>query len=94
MRVFRLALLCCLTACSEGEANLYRSSNQPRVIGDGMAVTVTNVASETEALPFADQYCTSRGRVAKFNRMLSYHRISSSSATFDCISSAAQPPHR
>jgi len=82
-----LALLCCLTACSQGEENMYRSSNQPRTIGDGPSVAITNVASESEALPFAEQYCKSRGKAAHFNRMvvLTYRHVSSNSASFDCV---------
>jgi len=46
-----------------------------------------NVANETEALPFAEQYCQARDRIAHFNRMeiLSYHRVASRSAVFDCV---------
>jgi hypothetical protein len=77
----------CLGACTSGEANLYRSSNQPRTIEHGQFVTVMNVANETEALPFAEQYCQARDRIAHFNRMeiLSYHRVASRSAVFDCV---------
>jgi hypothetical protein len=74
-------------ACTQGDPNVYRSSNQQRTIEHGMSVTVTNVVSETEAQPFAGQYCTARGKTAKFNRMekLSYRHVISSSALFDCI---------
>jgi hypothetical protein len=89
MRAIRLGLtlLCCLTACSQGQGNVYRSSNQPRTIGDGLSVTVTNMTSEGQAVPFAEQYCKARGKVAQFNRMvmLTYHHVASNSATFDCV---------
>jgi hypothetical protein len=77
----------CLAACTPGEANLYRSSNQPRTIEHGLSVTVTNVASETEGQPFAERYCAARDRVAHFERMeiLSYHNVASQSALFDCV---------
>jgi hypothetical protein len=76
-----------LAACSPGEKNAYRSSNQQRTIEHGLSVTITNVASEREALPFAEQYCHARGRMAHFDRMemLSYHHVASESALFDCV---------
>jgi hypothetical protein len=76
-----------LGACSPGEKNLYRSSNQQRTIGHGLSVRITNVANEAEALPFADQYCSGLGRMAHFDRMetVSYRNIASQSALFDCV---------
>jgi hypothetical protein len=73
--------------CTPGDPNVYRSSNQQRTIGHGISVTVTNVASELEAQPFAEEYCSARGKAAKFNRMekLSYRNVASTSALFDCI---------
>ena len=78
----------CLGACTSGAANLYRSSNQPRTIEHGQSVTVMNVANETEALPFAEQYCSGRDETAHFERMemLSYHRIATMGASFSCAS--------
>ena len=77
-----------LGACAQSEVNLYRSSNQERVIGHALSVTITNVATEAEALPFAEQYCNARGRIAHFVRMemLSYHNVASKAASFDCVS--------
>jgi hypothetical protein len=74
-------------ACTPLDPNVYRSSNQQKTIEHGASVTVTNVASETEAQPFAAQYCSARGKAAKLNRMerLSYHHVASTSALFDCI---------
>jgi hypothetical protein len=82
-----LAFLCCLNACSQGEGNLFRSSNQQRTIGDALSVTVTNVVNEAEAQPFAEQYCKARGKRARFNHMvqLSYRHVASNSASFDCV---------
>jgi len=80
-------MLLCLGACSPGDENVYRSSNQQRLIGDATSVTVTNVASEAEAQPFAEKYCHAHGKVEHLNRMLmlSYHHVSSNSAVFDCV---------
>jgi hypothetical protein len=85
-----------LGACTPGEENLYRSSNQPRTIGHGLSATITNVANEKEALPFAEQYCNGRGRMAHFKRMqmLSYHSVASKSALFDCVSRPEQRPNQ
>ena len=78
---------CWLGACSPGEKNVYRSSNQQRTIGHGLSVGITNVANETEALPFADQYCNALGRMAHFDHMeiVSYRNVASTSALFDCV---------
>ena len=91
MRAIALGLAClCIAACSQGEDNVYRSSNQPRTIASGMSVTIANLTSETEALPFAAQYCQARGRAARLNHMvlLTFHHVSSSSALFDCVTEA------
>jgi hypothetical protein len=75
------------SACTPGDPNVYRSSNQQRTIERGNSVTITNVASETEAQPFAEQYCSARGKAPKFNRMekLSYHSVASTSVVYDCF---------
>jgi hypothetical protein len=77
----------CLGACTPAEKYVYRSSNQERTIGQGLSVRITNVATEAEAQPFADEYCKPRGRMAHFDRMetWSYHRVTSQSALFDCV---------
>ena len=78
----------CFGACTPGEPNVYRISNQERTIGRGQSVTITNVANEAEALPFAEHYCNARNGVARFDRMerLSYHHTATNRALFDCIS--------
>jgi hypothetical protein len=77
----------CLGACTPAAGNVYRSSNQERTIGQGLSVRITNVATEAEAQPFADEYCKARGRLAHFDRMemLTYHSVASQSALFDCV---------
>jgi hypothetical protein len=77
----------CLGACTPGEGNVFRSSNQQRTIGQGLSVRITNVVTETEARPFAEEYCKARGRLAQFDRMeiVSYHHEASNSALFDCV---------
>jgi len=63
-------------------------------MGTGLSVTVTNVATEAEALPFAEQYCKARGKVARLNRMvvLTYHHVSSNIALFDCVTEPVSSP--
>ena len=75
-----------LAGCAPEEASVFHSSNQQRTIGHGLSVRITNVASEAEARPFADEYCRARGRTAHFDRMemVSYHHVASRSALFDC----------
>jgi hypothetical protein len=76
-----------LAGCAPGEASVFHSSNQQRTIGHGLSVRITNVASELEAQPFADEYCKARGRMPHFDRMeiVSYHNVASKSALFDCV---------
>ena len=77
----------CLWACTPAEGNVYRSSNQQRTIGQGLSVRITNVATEAEAQPFADEYCKARGKKAHFDRMemVSYHHVELNTALFDCV---------
>jgi hypothetical protein len=74
-------------ACTPAEKNVFHSSNQERTIGHGLSVRITNVASEPEALPFAEQYCNALGKTAHFDRMenVSYHSVASRSALYDCV---------
>jgi hypothetical protein len=76
-----------LWACSPIDTNPYRGSNQQRVVGDGMSVSVTHVKSEEDARPFAESYCHKYGREAHFIHMIQYHtrRSVSDSASFDCV---------
>ena len=75
-----------LSACSQGQANLFLSSNEQRIYEDGRSVNITNVESEAEARPFAQQYCNGRGKTARFKRMelRSYHHLATMSASFSC----------
>ena len=77
----------CLGACTPVEKNVFRSSNQQRTIGHGLSVRITNVASESEALPFAEEYCNALGKTAHLDRMenVSYHSVASKSALYDCV---------
>jgi hypothetical protein len=79
-----------LGACTLGEKNVYRASNQQRTIAHGLSVRIMNVANEAEAQPFADDYCKARGRIAHFDRMkmLTCRSVASQSALFDCVFSA------
>ena len=47
-------------------------------------------AADTEALPFADEYCKARVRTAHFNRMemVSRRNVAFKSALFDCLGRA------
>lgn len=49
------------------------------VAGNEMSVSVSNVWSEMEAIPLADQHCARYGKVARFKHM-EYYR-----ASFDCV---------
>ena len=77
-----------LNGCSEGQPNLYRSSNEQRIYDDGRSVNITNVESEAEARPLAERYCNGQGKSAHFERMelLTYHHFGTMSASFNCSS--------
>jgi hypothetical protein len=53
-------------------------------LGQGLSARITNVATEAEAQPFADEYCKARGRLAEFDRIeiVSYRNGASKSALF------------
>ena len=77
-----------LMACSQVPDSPYVGPNQPRVVGDGHAVTIVNVRSEQEAEPWAQAYCAKQGRAAHFLHMDSYRayrRQPTDSASFDCV---------
>ena len=83
-----LATMVVLVACSQVPDSPYAGSNQPRVVPDGLSVTVLNVRSEAEAQPWADAYCAKRGRAAHFLQMQMYRRQyhqPTDSASFDCV---------
>ncbi len=82
------AIVSVLAACNQVPDSPYVGPNQPRVVPDGMSVTVANVRSEAEAQPWAEAYCAKRGRVAHFLRMQLYRRQyhqPTDSAAFDCV---------
>jgi putative hemolysin len=77
-----------LTACSQVPASPYSGPNQPRVVPDGLSVTVVNVHSEVEAEPWAEAYCAKRGRTAHFVQIEVFHahrKAPTDSASFDCV---------
>jgi hypothetical protein len=83
-----LAIGTALAACSQVPDSPYHGSNQPRVVPDGMSVTIVNVRSEAEAQPWADDYCAKRGKVAHFLQMEKYRRQyhqPADSASFGCV---------
>jgi hypothetical protein len=77
-----------LVACGQVPASPYAGPNQPRVVPDGLAVTVVNVHGEAEAQPWADAYCARRGRTAHFVQMEVFHahrKAPTDSASFECV---------
>src|SRR5262245_17297561 len=85
-----------MAACALQDQNPYHTSNQQRVIADGKSVVVTPVNSETEAQPFADDYCRRHGGSAHFVGMIQYRSFeyryrhsAASSASFECVSAAS-----
>jgi hypothetical protein len=77
-----------LSACSQGEEGLFRSSNLRQTYGDGLSVNIANVENEAEGRPFAERYCKRLGKAAHFERMelLSDRHETAMSALFSCAS--------
>jgi hypothetical protein len=80
-----------LSACSQGEEGLFRSSSLDRTYGDGLSVNIANVENEAEGRPFAERYCKRLGKTAHFERteLLSYRHETAMSALFKCVSRPA-----
>jgi hypothetical protein len=83
-----------LSACSQGEEGLFRSSNLRRTYGDGLSVNIANVENEAEGRPFAERYCKRLGKTAHFERMelLSDRHETAMSALFNCASRPVSVP--
>jgi hypothetical protein len=73
-------------ACSQTDPVAYTGANQPRVVPDGQSLTVVNVDSVTDALPWATQYCGKLGKVPDAPQTMLYHqhRRTWNSVTFHC----------
>ena len=82
-----LMLMIGLAACSEVPSSPYSGPNQPRVVPAGASVTIENVRSQEEAMPWADGYCAKQGHKAHFLRMEVYrfHHKPTDSAVFECV---------
>jgi hypothetical protein len=79
-----------LMGCSEVPGSPYAGPNQPRVVPNGMSVTIVNARSEEEAQPWAAAYCAKLGKTAHFLGMELYNALRhqrTDSASFDCVSS-------
>lgn len=87
-----------LGACADfySRENIIHDSHRHRIAGTENSVVVTNVDDQSHALPFAAQYCESRGKSARFDRMIQYkysrHRMPVESAEFDCVSAGSPSP--
>jgi hypothetical protein len=81
-------------ACSQTESAAYPSANQPRVVPDGQSLTVVNVDSVSDALPWATEYCSKLGKVPGTPEATLYRqrRKTWNSVTFHC--SEGQPAVR
>ena len=81
-------------ACSQAGPAVYTGANQPRVVPDGQSLTVVNVDSASEALPWATEYCGKLGKVPGTPETMLFHthHRTSNSVTFHC--SEGQPAVR
>ena len=74
------------SACSQTESTAYPGANQPRVVPDGQSLTVVNVDSVTDALPWATEYCAKLGKVPGTPQAMPFHshHRTWNSVTFQC----------
>lgn len=73
-------------ACSQTGSSAYPGANQPRVVPDGQSLTVVNVDSVTDALPWATEYCAKLGKVPGTPHAMPFHshHRTWNSVTFQC----------
>jgi hypothetical protein len=74
-----MALLC---ACSPDESP-YKGSNLIRVIPGGRSLSVVGAKTESEAQPWATEYCTKQGLSPRFRGM--GMRWRSTTAEYECV---------
>jgi len=74
-------------ACTPTESP-YKGSNQLRVIPEGNSLSVVNAKTESEARPWALEYCSKQGRSPRFKGMGMRYR--SSTAEYDCVAGAQE----
>jgi hypothetical protein len=75
-----------LWACSSNESP-FKGSNLIRVVPGGRALSVVNAKTESEAQPWAAEYCSKQGLLPSFKGMSM--RMRSVSADYECVASAA-----
>lgn len=75
-----------LGACSQADASAYPGANQPRVVPDGHSLTVVNVDSVADAMPWATDYCGKLGKVPGTPQTMLFHshHRNWNSVTFQC----------
>ena len=71
-----------LWACAPNESP-FKSSNLIRVVPGGRSVSVVNAKTESEARPWAMEYCNKQGLAPRFKEM--GMRWRSTSAEYDCL---------
>ena len=76
-----------LSACTSNESS-FNGSNLIRVIPNGRAVFVVNTRTESEARPWAVEYCNKQGLSPQFKGMGMRGR--STSAAYDCLAANDQ----
>jgi hypothetical protein len=71
-----------LCACAPNESP-FKGSNLIRVVPGGPSLSVVNAKTESEARPWATEYCNKQGLAARFKGM--GMRWRSTSAEYDCL---------
>ncbi|TXN20781.1 hypothetical protein [Methylobacterium sp. WL9] len=82
MRIWVLVLVAAgLAGCvnPKADGNVYGGLFGQQVTGNSVSASVSNVWSEADALPLADQHCGKFGRAARINKMTGH------TANFDCV---------
>lgn len=71
-----------LCACTPDESP-FKGSNLIRVVPGGRTVSIVNAKTESEARPWAIEYCTKQGLSPRFKGM--GMRWRSTTAEYDCV---------
>lgn len=75
-----ILLALCLTGCVKSDANIYQGGLVgQRVVGNEVAVTITNVWNQADAFGLAEQHCRKYQRAARPSGHQGY------TYSFDCI---------
>ena len=75
-----------LCACTQEQNPFFQGSNLLRVVPNGRSLSVVNAKRESEAIPWATEYCQKQGLSPQFKGMGMRGRATT--AEYDCVASS------